>query len=123
MSLIVYGLIALAIMGAIGTGVYKVKQWGANEVRQEWSDANEDARAREVMASINAAKDLSDARVKRRIVIQEVTTYVDKIVERAVYSNVCLDASGLRCLDAAILGQSAAGCKPDGAMPAAPTPD
>ena len=35
MNLILYAVLALAVMGMIGTGVYKVKQWGGNEVRAE----------------------------------------------------------------------------------------
>ena len=34
-TLVIYALVALAVMGAIGTGVYKVKQWGGHEVRAE----------------------------------------------------------------------------------------
>lgn len=34
-SLVLYAVLALAVMGMIGTGVYKVKQWGGDEVRAE----------------------------------------------------------------------------------------
>lgn len=107
------GLVLLALFGAIGMGVHKVKQWGAAEVRAEWDAANEDARQREAKASIEAAKDLADARKKRKIVVQERTVHVEKIVDRPVYRNQCLDAAGLRCLEGAVLGKGAAGCKPD----------
>jgi glutamyl-tRNA reductase len=114
---------AIAVLGMIGTGVYKVKQWGAEEVRAEWNSANEKARAEEAARSAKAAKELEDERQKRKVVTRTVTKVVDKIVDRPVYRNVCLDDSGLRCLDSAIDGKIDPGCKPDGGMPAAGAPD
>jgi hypothetical protein len=40
MNLILYAVLALVIMGMIGTGVYKVKKWGGDEVRAEWAEVN-----------------------------------------------------------------------------------
>ena len=34
-NLIVYGFLALAVMGAIGEGVHQVKKWGGEDVRAE----------------------------------------------------------------------------------------
>ena len=119
MGLLAYGILALAVMGMVGTGVYKVKQWGGNEVRAEWSAANEKARAEEAAKSAAAAKELEIERAKKKVVYRTITQTVDRIVDRPVYSNICLDDDGLRCLDAAIRGESAAGCKPDDPMPAA----
>ena len=110
------GLFAL-VAGIIGGAIYKVKKWGANEVRMEWADAVEDQRQRETMASITAAKALSDERRKRKVVIEERVQYVDRIVQNPVYSADCLDARGLQCLRSAIRGEGAAGCKPDGTLP------
>jgi len=39
-GLLAYLLAGIALAGLIGTGVYKVKQWGADEVRAEWAAAN-----------------------------------------------------------------------------------
>jgi len=118
-NLILYAVLALAVMGMIGTGVYKVKKWGGDEVRQEWQVAEVAARKKEAEASAKAAADLAEERAKAKVVIQKRTVYVDKIVDRPVYRNQCFDADGLRCLNAAINGTDATGCKPDGAMPAA----
>ena len=118
MSLIAYGLIALALIGALGGAAYKVRESGKDAIRLEWAQANEEARRREQEASAKAAADLAAERDKRKVVIRERTTYVDKIVDRPVYRNVCLDADGLRCVAEAIGGKSAAGCKPDGTVPA-----
>ena len=122
MNLILYAVLALAVMGMIGTGVYKVKKWGGDEVRQEWQAAEAAARKKEAEASAKAAKDLADERAKQKVVIQKRNVYVDKIVDRPIYRNVCLDADGVRCLNAAINGQDATGCKPDSAVPPAKPP-
>ncbi len=118
LSLIAYGLIALSIIGALGGIGYKVRESGKDVIRLEWAAANEEARRREQEASAKAAADLAAERAKRKVVIRERTTYVDKIVDRPVYATQCLDASGLSCLESAIRGQIAPGCKPDGTVPA-----
>ncbi len=122
-SLLLYGILALSILAAIGTGVYKVKQWGADEVRAEWSEANRIAREQEQARSAAAAKELEDERAKRRVVTRTVTKVVDRIVDRPVYRNICLDDAGLRCFDSAIDGKIDPGCKPDDPVPAARAPD
>ena len=110
----------LSLLAGIG---YKVRESGKDAIRIEWAAANEAARKRESEASAKAASDLEAERKKRKVVIREVTQYVDKIVDRPVYSNVCLDAAGLSCLESAIRGQVAPGCKPDAPMPAAKPAD
>lgn len=117
MGLIAYGLIALALIGALSGIGYKIRESGKDAVRVEWAAANEATRQREAAASAKAAADLAAERKKRKVVIQERTTYVDKIIDRPVYRNVCIDPDGLRCVNAAINGQDTAGCKPDGTVP------
>ena len=117
MSLIAYGLIALALIGALGGAAYKVRESGKDAIRIEWAQANEEARKREAEASAKAAADLAAERAKRKVVIRERTNYVDREIEKPVYRNICLPDSGLRCANAAIAGESAAGCKPDGTVP------
>lgn len=121
MQLIAYGLIALAVLGMVGTGVYKVKKWGGDEVRAEWNAANETARKREAELSAKAAADLEAERRKRKVVIQERTIHVDREVEKPVYRNVCLPATGVCLANAAINGKVAPECLSDGAV-SAPKP-
>ena len=118
MSLIAYGLIALSILGMLGGIGYKVRESGKDAVRVEWAEANAMARAAEAAASAKAAADLAAERAKKKTVIQTRTVYVDKIVDRPVYRNQCFDDDGLRCLNAAINGSDATGCKPDSTLPA-----
>ena len=117
LGLLGYGLVALGILGMLGGIVYKIREGGYDKAKAECLEAAEAQRQRELEASAKAAKELAEARAKRKVIIQERTVYVDKIVDRPVYNNVCLDADGLQCLRSAIRGEGAAGCKPDGAMP------
>ena len=121
-TIIVYAVIALAFMGALG-GIYAKGYYsGKATVTAEWQEANEKAREEEAAKSAAAAKKLEGTRVKQKVVYRTITQYVDKIVDRPVYRNVCLDADGLRCLGAAIKGESATGCQPDERVPAATPP-
>ena len=122
MNLILYAVLALAVMGMVGTGVYKVKQWGGDEVRAEWNDANEKARAEEAARSAAAAQALLAERAKRKVVIQERTVHVDREVEKLVYRNQCLPDTGLCLLRAAITGKVEPGCLSDGTLPPAKPP-
>ena len=119
MNLILYAILALAIMGTIGVGVAKVKAWGGNEVRAEWTAANEKARAAEAAKSAAAAKELEAERAKKKVVYRTITQSVEKYVDRPVYRADCWDADGMRDATAAINGKIATGREPSPAMPAA----
>lgn len=118
MNFLLYGVIALAILGTVAGIGYKVRQGGYDSCKVEWTEADAAARKREAELSAFAAKALADERAKKKVVIQTRTAYVDREVEKPVYRNVCLPDSGLSCLNAAIAGKDATGCKPDGTMPA-----
>lgn len=127
-SVLMYSLIAIAILALIAglvawadrniattAGVNK----GKAETQAAWDAAVEDQRAREMKASLEAAAELRDERKKKRTIIEERTVYVNQIVDRPVYRNVCFDDDGVRCANAALLGGTQlGGCKPDGGMPA-----
>ena len=118
MQIIIYAVLAIAIMGMVGTGVYKVKQWGGNEVRAEWTAANEKARAEEAAKSAAAAKELEAERAKKKVVYKTITQSVDKYIDRPVYLANCFDADGLRDATAAINGKIADRQQPDATVPA-----
>lgn len=54
------------------------------------------------------AQELEKARAQREIVYRTITKQVDKIVDRPVYRNVCLDDDGLRVINDALRGEAAA---------------
>ena len=105
-KLIVYALLALSLMAMIGTGVYKVKQWGAQEVQLKWDQAvTKQARDDEVKAALAATNrevDRGKTKVIYRTIKEQVATYID----RPIYRTDCFDADGLRDANAALLGKS-----------------
>lgn len=118
-TVIIYAVLALAIMAAIGMGYKTVKDSGREEVRLEWAEANRVAREAEEKKASEAATKTEAVRVEIRYRTKTITKEVDKIVDRPVYRSVCLDADGLRLARCAILGKSADSCKPDKPMPGA----
>ena len=117
-TLLIYGLMALAALGMLGGIGYEVRQGGYDAANAECLQAGVAQAKREKELSDFAAKALADERAKRKVVIQVRTQYVDKILEKPVYRNVCFDDPGLSCLNAAINGKDSAGCKPDATVPA-----
>lgn len=59
------------------------------------------------VAANQHAEELEKARARREIVYRTITQQVDKIVDRPVYRNVCLDDSGLRVINEAFRGEAA----------------
>lgn len=105
-SLIAKGLIILAIISAVGTGVYKVKQWGANEVRAEWEQAERDQRERELNQAGRAVTGLEKDRGVSRKKYAELEQRLADITNRPVYSTVCIDTDGMRDINAALVGSN-----------------
>ena len=124
MSILAYGLVALAIMSSIGYGVSRVKAWGADEVRAEWAAANLKAKAaaeakdeenrkekekaddqnakakRELAGLYDAYRSLRD-QPARRFVPEAPAGSAS--AARACYDPVALD-SALRTLDKGVAG-------------------
>ena len=117
-TLIAYALVALAVLGTLSGIAYKIRESGKDSVRAEWNEAIATQREEEIQRSINAAFGLREDRAKRRTIIQERTIYVDRNIEKLVTVDSCIKPSGVSCINAAINGQDAAGCKPDGTVPA-----
>lgn len=70
--------------------------------------------------AINATQALEIQRGKTEIKYKTLVREVEKVVERPVYANVCLDADGLRLANAALAGSSTASRVPADALPSAP---
>lgn len=60
--------------------------------------------------------DLERARHEKQIVYRTLTKRVEKVAERDVYRNVCLDDDGVRLVNSALAGRADPG-EPAGAMP------
>ena len=112
-SIILYALLAIALLGIIGGGLWKARQAGYQAAKLECEEAARAQREAEAKQAAAAATGLEVKREKAKVVYRTITQNVDKIVERPVYRNVCLDADGLRELNAAVRGEVANPTKPD----------
>ena len=87
-TIIIYAVIALSFIGALG-GIYAKGYYsGKATVTAEWQEANEKARAEEAAKGAKAATTLEVKRAATKIVYRTVTKEVDKIVERPVYRDI-----------------------------------
>lgn len=98
-------LLSAAVAAALAFGsAWKIQDWrhdAAELTRQE--DAAELVRLAARKTDV-AAVSHEEFKERERVVYQTITETVDRIVERPVYRNVCLDTSGLRALADAIHG-------------------
>lgn len=107
---------ALAAAVAFGSG-WTVQGWrrdAADLERQE--DAAELVRLRARTAD-KASETHEVFKERERVVYQVITETVDRIVERPVYRNICLDPDGLRALSDAIHGRASDPGQPAPAVP------
>lgn len=122
-NLLVYGLIALAVLASLAGLYERIHHGGVIEgearIQKRWDEANAAARARERKQVAIAVDKKEQADAKEKVVYRTVKEYVDRIVDRPVYRNVCLDADGLRVARCAIRGESPDRCTPDGPVPPA----
>lgn len=112
-SLLLYGLIALAILGALG-GIYGAGyRSGSDSVMTEWQEASRKQREAEAKQGQKAAEKKETADRKAKIVYRTITNEVERVVEKPVYRSVCLDDDGLRLARDAIRGEVSNPAKPD----------
>lgn len=71
---------------------------------------------RGVNKAADASEGLEKKRVETKTVYVTLTKYVDRIIDRPVYHNLCFDDDGMRIANAALAG------KLDGGMPVTPSP-
>ncbi len=124
-GIVLAGYVLAFVIGAIAIGLvyWRGYKAGGEAVRLEWSEANRLQRESEAKQAAKAAGTLEAKREKAKVVTETVRVEVDRIVERPVYRNVCIDADGLCLANAAISGKSADTCKPDKSLsPAQPAP-
>ncbi len=133
LSPILLGGTALAFLISLGaTGVIahnKGYDAAANEYQIKIDKLQTDARdevqkVRDAMtAQANeAVNSLENQNAKARVLYRTVTQMVDRVVDRPVYRNTCLDDDGLRLVNFALAGITVAppaSAKPNGGMPAA----
>ena len=114
-TLLIYGIVALAILGAVAGIAWKVRQSGYEAARLECAEAAAKQRAIDEQRAAKAAKELEDAIAQRKIVYRTITREVDKLVVE-YRDRPCLTDDGVRVANDAIRGATADPGKPRGTV-------
>lgn len=117
-----YALVAALIFGAGATAGHKVTSnaWKAEQA-EVIEKAVADYKAEAAKENVASAK-TEDRKDEIRTVYQTVTKTVDRIVERPVYRNTCIDDDGLRAVNAALSGKAEPAGQSDARVPPAHAP-
>ena len=110
---VIGGLLILAV----GGGIY---MWGRHEGDISFQKYQDDLQAKTTLVDVLISQRdeaIATKTVEEKVTVQtkikEVQVNVDKIVEKPIYRNVCLDDDGLRAANSALTaGASAAGIPP-----------
>ncbi len=116
-TILLYGLLALAILGLISGIAWKIYSAGQTSKQTEWDKASMQQAKKETAQSTTAATQLEAKNAEAKVVYKTITRTVDKYIDRPVYRAECFDADGLRDANAALVGQAAAPPKPDYSVP------
>lgn len=104
----VVGLVIVTAMAFGGRYIYD-KGWDAKASADMVAQAKVNKVAQDKYNTIT--QQLTDAKGKTTIVYQTITKYKDKIVDRPVYQNVCLDSDGVNTINQALSGELSEGGK------------
>jgi len=110
-----------AAMAAFGT--WRVEEWRYAAMERDRIEAAQEVERMRAHVADNASASHEGFRENERVVYKTITQTVDRIVDRPVYRNVCIDADGLQSLRAAIHGSDADTSKPAPAVPGAKRAD
>lgn len=120
-SILLYGLIALAILGALAGIGHSIYSSGFDAAKLECEEAAKRQREEEAAKGNAASTSLEVGNAKAKVVYRIITKNVDKYIDRPVYRNICFDADGLRDANAALVGALAPAGEPDKPLPASRT--
>lgn len=110
----------LVLIVALAGSHWYVFNLGQRMERADWVLAQDKA-DEEATVKYNAiAQQLEEAKNARHIVTRTITKQVDKIVDRPVYRNICLEPDGLQLINRALTGTGSS--ESAATVPAAATP-
>lgn len=95
------------IVALLTGGYFYVHHKGYSEAMQEVAIAQEKVDKAQREKYDKLAQELEDTKKKRQENVRTITKTVEKIIDRPVYSNVCIDDSGLSVINASLKGESA----------------
>jgi hypothetical protein len=119
-------LLWIAVAAALFFAGWTAQGWRLNAKH----DAEQLAQAKQAKEAYDAkakqyneaAQALEAAKNEREIVYRTITKQVEKVVERPVYRNVCLDSGGLQLINDALAGRAADPGQPAPNLPSADAP-
>lgn len=112
-TILIYGLIALALVGALSAIAWSIYRAGQASKQVEWDRAAAQQARNEAAQAHRAAANLEENNAEASVIYKTITRSVDRYVDRPVYRAECFDADGLRDANAALTGQAARPAKPD----------
>ena len=111
------GLAVATLLALIGSFMYG-QSVGKAKCEVAYAKKAEKARAkRETVIQSAQEQDYAGAQanIERETIVREITREVPKIIDRTIYSNVCVDADGVRLIDRAIDAANGRGTTSSGA--------
>lgn len=93
------------IAGLLVGGYFYVHHKGYSEAMQDVASTQEEVDKAQRKKYDKLAQELEDTKKKRQENVRTITKTVEKIVDRPVYSNVCLEPDGLHVINSAIKGE------------------
>lgn len=117
----IYTHAAALIVGlSVGfAGAWNVQSWRADSAQLKRVEQAKTEFLRRDKEAYTPSVAHEQFKQRERVVYEVVTETIDKIIERPVYRNICLDADGLRALNAAVNGSSEDSSKPSPTVPVA----
>lgn len=112
-------VIALLILLAGFTAGWRVQAWRAAANAAEAAEQARELAAQQRRSADAAAATYEARRAAQAAQQQIITREVERVVEKPVYRNVCLDADGLRLIGQAVDAARSAAGQPAPAVPAA----
>ena len=96
-------LVAAAIAAAVAFGgAWKIQDWRHDAAELARVTAQQEITQENARLANRAATGFEKDRTKNETRTRTITIEVDKIIDRPVYRNVCLDTDGLQLIAAAI---------------------
>lgn len=93
------------VAGLLIAGYFYVHHKGYSEAMQDVAIAQEKVDKAQREKYDKLAQELEDTKKKRQENVRTITKTVEKIIDRPVYSNVCLEPDGLHVINSAIKGE------------------
>jgi NAD(P)H-hydrate repair Nnr-like enzyme with NAD(P)H-hydrate dehydratase domain len=106
---LIYTHVATALLAALlgFAGAWRVQDWRQAANAAEQAEVDREARVQQARQADAAATSHEAFKAGEQARVQVITREVERVVEKPVYRNVCLDADGLKLLSDAVHGRAA----------------